>query len=147
MAGKVFVDTNVLVYAYDRSDPEKNRIAGGVVQGLWETGLGVVSTQVLQEFYVTVTSKVPKPLPAEDARTLVEDLLKWEVFVNDGGCILSAIGLQKRLKYAFRDCLIINAAIESGAGTLASEDLADGQEIKGVQIVNPFGTRRAQAGE
>lgn len=138
---KVFLDTNIIVYAYDKSAGEKHKVASDIIVALWNAGVGVISTQVLQEFFVIVTGKVPKPLKAHVAREIINDLLKWEVVVNDGVSILSAIDIQLEYKYSFRDSMIIDAAIKGGASILYSEDLSDGQVIKGITIKNPFKER------
>lgn len=138
MSDKVFVDTNVLVYAYDRSQPRKHAAALELVSGLWKSGQGVLSTQVLQEFYVVITRKVPRPLTYEKAREIVSDLMKWEVFVNGPEAVVSAANLQERYGYSFWDSLILHAAISSKAGTLATEDLKHSDSVEGLTIVNPF---------
>ena len=135
---KIFLDTNILVYAHDRSAGQKHETARQTVLDLWESGLGTLSTQVLQEFYVTVTSKVPKPLGAQAAGEIIKGLLKWEVVVNDGESILAAIALQRQLRYSFWDAMIVQAALEVKASLLLSEDLSDGQKIDGLTIRNPF---------
>ena len=140
--GKVFVDTNVLVYAYDVSSPEKHAAALDIMKDLWNTGRGIVSTQVLQEFFVTVTKKVPLSLDVMDAKEIVKDLLKWKTIAVDGETILEAIDIHQRYRYSFWDSLIIASALEGGAATLLSEDLSHGEMIKGIQIVNPFGEPR-----
>jgi predicted nucleic acid-binding protein len=136
--GRIFLDTNVVVYAYDISAGEKHRVAAGIMVDLWDSGLGIVSTQVLQEFYVTVTGKIPKALDPIRAGEIVSDLLKWETVVNDGETILDAIGIQSEFGYSFWDSMIIASAVKGGAELLYTEDLTDGQKIKGVQIQNPF---------
>jgi predicted nucleic acid-binding protein len=108
------------------------------VTGLWRSGTGILSTQVLQEFYVNVTRKIPKPLAIELAQQIVADLLKWDLVVNGGNSILDAIDIQKRYNYSFWDAMIISAAVAGGADTLLSEDLTDGQVIDNVTISNPF---------
>lgn len=89
--GKVFIDTNILIYAYDTSAGAKYEIAKEILVNLWNSGLGVLSTQVLQEFFVNITKKIPKPIKVDDAKDIVNDLLKWDVVINDGDCILEAI--------------------------------------------------------
>ena len=116
----------------------KREIARETILDLWDRGQGLLSTQVLQEFFVSVTRKIPKPLEVQAARAVVEDLLQWEVVVNDGHSILAAIEIQRRYQYSFWDALIIQAAIQGGATLLLSEDLSDGQVIQGVKITNPF---------
>ena len=135
---KVFLDANILVYAHDISAGTKHDVARDMMAGLWKRGGGVLSTQVLQEFYVNVTQKLPKPIDVSVAQKVIGDLLSWEVVVNDGKSILNAIVLQKRYKYSFWDSLIIHAALQVGATVLMTEDLSTGQKIKGMTIENPF---------
>ncbi len=135
---KTFVDTNILVYAHDSSAGQKHERANRIVLDLWETGLGILSTQVLQEFFVITTGKISRPLGPDEAKEIIFHLLKWEIIVNDGRAILSAIGLQRRYKYPFWDSLIIQAAIAGRASVLLSENFQSGQRIEPVKIVNPF---------
>ncbi len=135
---KTFLDTNIVIYAYDASAGLKHEIARQIMTDLWTSGNGILSTQVLQEFYVNVTRKIPKPLNFDLARQIVADLLKWDVVVNGGDSILDAIDLQKRHNFSFWDAMIISSALTGGAATLLSEDLTDGQIISGVAIRNPF---------
>ena len=136
--GKTFVDTNILIYAYDSSAGEKHKTAATIVNDLWETGLGILSTQVLQEFFVNVTAKIPKPLNEGVAKGIVSDLLTWEIVVSDGQAILTGVDIHVKYKCSFWDALIIEAAIRSGSHLLLSEDLSEGQIIEGVTIRNPF---------
>jgi predicted nucleic acid-binding protein len=136
--GKVFLDANILVYAHDVSAGTKHAVARELMGGLWERGGGVLSTQVLQEYYVIVTQKLPRPIEVSVAEKVISDLLNWEIVVNDGQSILGAIQLQKRYRYSFWDSLIIHAALQGGAKTLMSEDLSAGQKIRGTTIENPF---------
>jgi len=136
--GKVFIDTNVIVYAYDISAGEKHSKAVEIIKGLWDTGSGITSTQVLQEFFVNVTRKITKPLDAVTAKEIVKDFLKWKTVVVDGEIIMDAIDIHSAYKYSFWDSVIIASAINGGAGTLFSEDLSDKQTIKGIVIRNPF---------
>jgi predicted nucleic acid-binding protein len=139
MAGdKVFVDTNIIVYAYDVSAKGKNEIAKSTLMDLWDSRLGVISTQVLQEFFVSATQKIPKPLDNRVARDILSDFLKWDVVINDGESILEAIEILSRYGYSFCDSLIIEAAIRGGTTVLLSEDLSHGQIIDGLTIKNPF---------
>lgn len=135
---KTFLDTNILVYAYDTSAGLKRQKAQKVVTDLWDSGLGVVSTQVLQEFFVTVTRKLPRAMEHSAARDVVSDLLKWDLVVVEGMTIVEAIDLQKVCGYSFRDSLIIAAAGKAGCTLLLSEDLASGHSIEGIRIRNPF---------
>jgi len=137
-AGKIFVDTNIIVYAYDVTAGEKHSAAKRLLSELWRSGRGLVSIQVLQELYVTATAKIPRPLGPRPAAELIEDMLTWDVVVNDGESILRAISLGRREKIHFWDALIIAAAERGGAERLVSEDLSSGRTIAGVRIVNPF---------
>jgi predicted nucleic acid-binding protein len=138
MKDRVFLDTNVIVYAYDKSAGEKHIQAKKILIDLWKTGFGVISIQVLKEFYVTVTRKIPNTLDIETAETIINDFLSWEVVVNDGHNLLKAISIQRKYRFSFWDALIIAAAQESGCSLLYSEDLSSGQKIKSLQIKNPF---------
>lgn len=135
---RTFLDTNILIYAYDTSAGDKHQKARDLLTGLWESGLGMVSTQVLQEFHVTVTRKIPKPLNLATAREIIADFLTWDVVVNDGESILKAIDVQEKHGFSFWDSMVIAAAIAGGAEVLLTEDLSDGQKIGGVEIRNPF---------
>lgn len=135
---KVFVDTNVIVYAYDKGSGEKHRIAADIMKDLWRSGLGTVSTQILQEFFVTLTKKISAPMDISVVRETIRRLSKWDVLLIDVDTIIRATELQERYKYSFWDSLIITSAITSGARTILSEDLADGQTIQGLTIKNPF---------
>lgn len=136
--GRQFVDANVLVYAFDASAGQKKEIAGRLLEQLWESGSGCLSVQVLQEFYVTVTRKVAKPLGADDAAERVRDFSAWRVFAPRAGDVLAAIALQRASKFGFWDAMIVHAAAESGCDILWTEDLTDGQIVRGVRVRNPF---------
>ena len=138
MKDKIFLDTNVIVYAHDRSSGKKHTIAMEIMEYLWERKKGVISVQVMQEFYVCVTTKILKPLPLKVARKILEYLLNWDLIINDEYITIKAIDLQEKYRFSFWDSLIVQSAIQSQAYTLFSEDLSDGQIIKNVKIVNPF---------
>ena len=135
---KVFVDTNVIVYAYDLSAGEKHEKALEIMKDLWRTGHGITSTQVMQEFFVSVARRIERPLDAGTAKEIVKDLLKWKTVVVDGEVILEAMEMHNRHKYSFWDSVIIAAALEGGATTLLSEDLSDKHKIKSIVVKNPF---------
>jgi predicted nucleic acid-binding protein len=137
----VFVDTNILVYAYDASAGAKHDVAMKIMRELWDSGRGTISMQVLQEFFVTVTSKIAKPLDIKTARDVVRDLIKWNPILVNGDIIINAIDIHSASRYSFWDSLIIAAAIEAGVDTLYSEDLSDKQRIKNITIKNPFKSR------
>ena len=135
---KLFIDTNIIIYAYDVTAGNKHKVAGNILTDLWNSGTGVISTQVLQEFFFNVVQKIPRPIDKKLAKEIVKDFLKWNVVVNNGDSILDAIDICVKYGYSFWDSLIIEAAIKGGAVFLISEDLQDGQVISGVTIRNPF---------
>jgi predicted nucleic acid-binding protein len=136
--GKMFIDTNILIYAFDVSAGKKHQVASHILSDLWNSGLGVLSTQVLQEFYINVVQKIQKPIDQKMAQEIIRDLLKWHVVVNNGDSILDAIDISEKYGYSFWDSLIIEAALTGGVSVLLSEDLQHGQVISGVTISNPF---------
>ena len=133
-----FVDTNVLVYAEDSDAKDKQRLARDLVLQLWDLRDGVLSVQVLQEFYVTVTRKLKKPLAVGKARDIVDEYLTWTVVDNTGAILLDAIDLQRHAKLSFWDALVVQAAITAGCDRLYSEDLNAGQRFGAMLVVNPF---------
>jgi len=141
MSARFFVDTNILLYAHDVVAGDKHERARSLVEELWDTRAGVVSTQVLQELAVNLRKKARKPLGARATRELVSDYLAWQVEVNDGDSILEALDIEARYQVSFWDALIIQAANASGAEILYSEDLSDGQHYGTTRVVNPFRSR------
>jgi predicted nucleic acid-binding protein len=133
-----FVDTNVLIYAEDRDAKRKHEIARDLVVELWNERNGVVSVQVLQEFYVNVTRKLKKPLTVPRALEIVEEYSTWTVIENTARLLVRAIDLQQKHRLSFWDSMIVQAAIDAGCETLLTEDLNAGQRIESVTIVNPF---------
>lgn len=138
MSDRYFVDTNVLMYAHDSAAGEKHQRAKALVEELWETRAGVVSTQVLQELVVNLRRKAKKPLDAKATRDVVSDYLTWQVVVNGGDSILEALDFEAKYQISFWDALIVQAAHVSGAEVLYSEDLSDGQAYGAVRVINPF---------
>jgi predicted nucleic acid-binding protein len=133
-----FVDTNILIYAEDRDAKDKHSIARELVVELWDSGEGVVSVQVLQEFYVNVTRKLKKPLAPAKAKQIIEEYLTWTVIDNTGPMLLDAIDLQRKARLSFWDALIVQAAILARCDCLYSEDLNAGQRFGSVVVINPF---------
>jgi predicted nucleic acid-binding protein len=133
-----FVDTNILVYAEDRDAKSKHEIARELILQLWDDRDGVLSVQVLQELYVSVTRKLKKPLSSAKALAIVEEYLTWTVVENTGRLLIEAIALQQRAQLSFWDALVVQAAIEAGCDRLYSEDLNAGQKFGAVTVVNPF---------
>ena len=138
MTVKTFVDTNVLVYAYDRGAGLKHEQALSLIEGLWMEGNGAISTQVLQEFYVNVRRKAKNPISHDQARALITDYMSWNPVINDGATMLDAIDVEQRFKLSFWDAMIVVAAQKSGASVLLSEDFNNGQKFGPVQVRNPF---------
>jgi predicted nucleic acid-binding protein len=137
-AATKFVDTNVLVYAHDASEPAKQLVAREALGELWATGAGRLSTQVLQEFYVVATGKSSLAVRPADAREIVRLYSAWPVVTVDPVLILTASELHERASISFWDALIVAAAQRAGADEILTEDLSDGEIIDGVRIVNPF---------
>jgi len=137
MSGKTFVDTNVLFYAHDVDDRSKHDLARDALRELWNDGTGVLSPQVLQEFYVNVTRKIATPLAQGAARLVVNTYAIWCVDVTSAD-VAAAFRIEDEAKIGFWDALIIASASKAGASRLLSEDLNAGQTIAGVLIENPF---------
>jgi len=135
---KVFLDTNILVYAHDVSAKHKHEVARNIMSELWRQRRGVLSTQVLQEFFYVATSKIRQLLNAQNAKEVIKFLLKWDIVVNNGSTILDAIDIHQEHKFSFWDSMIIASAVKGGTAELLSEDFSDGQIINGVAIRNPF---------
>jgi predicted nucleic acid-binding protein len=138
MSDRCFVDTNILMYAHDASAGAKHERARALVEELWRSRSGVVSTQVLQELCVNLRRKADRPVDLRTTREIVTDYLSWEVVVNTGESILEALEVENRHGISFWDALVIQAAESSGAAVLYSEDLSDGQAYGSVRVVNPL---------
>ena len=138
MSDKCFVDTNILVYAHDRSAGAKHQRAQKLVEQLWDSGDGVISTQVLQELCINLRRRAGNPLPVDEVRLLLRDYLAWEVVTNSPDSVLRALDIELRFKISFWDALIIDAAEAAGASVLYSEDLSAGQRFGAIRVVNPL---------
>jgi predicted nucleic acid-binding protein len=138
MSDKYFVDTNILVYAHDRTKGTKQTRARVLVEQLWDSGKGVLSTQVLQELCINLRRKVANPLPVAELRRLIREYSTWEIVRNTPESILRALDIEVRYKTSFWDALIVQAAEDAGASILYSEDLATGQNYGAIQVVNPL---------
>lgn len=135
---RVFVDTNVLVYAYDVSAGEKHDLAREMIEDLWRSRAGCISVQVLQEFFVNVTRKIPNPLSTAQAKEIVSDLGYWKAHSPSARDVVEAIELHERLQLSFWDAMIVRSAACSGCIVLYTEDLNAGQAYDGVRVENPF---------
>jgi predicted nucleic acid-binding protein len=136
MNARSFFDTNVLVYADDKAAPAKQRRALELVAEHRRAGTGVVSLQVLQEYFVTVTRKLN--VDARIARRKVELLAEFDVAAPDVTDILAAIDLHRLHGFSFWDALILRSAKQAGCRVVLSEDMQETRELDGVLIVNPF---------
>ncbi|HEX5757712.1 MAG TPA: PIN domain-containing protein [Thermoanaerobaculia bacterium] len=133
-----FVDTNVLVYAFDNTDSVRHAQAEELLSRLMDEDRLRLSVQVLQEFYVTMTRKARPPWAPDRALAKLEDFAAWSVVANDLSLLREAVLLSRDSVLSFWDALVVAAAARSGAATLYSEDLNDGQVLRGVHITNPF---------
>ena len=136
-AKTTFVDTNILIYAHDVDQKEKHSIARMLVTELLKTRTGVLTPQVLQEFYVNVTRKIAKPLTKRVARDIVEDFRVWCIDTTAGE-VATAFRIEDEAKISFWDALICASALKAGAEVILSEDMNAGQKVAGIRIENPF---------
>jgi predicted nucleic acid-binding protein len=133
-----FLDTNILVYAYDLSAGQKHKLAVELMESCWENENGCLSLQVLQEFFVTVTRKLAMPLDHQTARQIVADLEQWHMHTPKASDLLQAIDLQRDYQLSLWDALIVQSAASMGCRQLLSEALNHGQVYGDVQVINPF---------
>jgi predicted nucleic acid-binding protein len=149
MTGKrwQFVDTNVLVYAHNPDDGTKHDRAEALFRSLWMTKEGCVSTQVLQEFYVTMTRKAKFPLSNQVAYNLVTSLASWRVHRPGIGDVLAAIEAHQRFNISYWDALILRSADQLGCDIVWSEDLNSGQKYGNVTVINPFADMTGSASQ
>jgi predicted nucleic acid-binding protein len=138
MTARVFVDTNVLVYQFDARAPEKQLQSQAWLDHLWGEHTGLVSFQVLQEFYATVTRRLQPGLEPEAARRVVRSLLAWQPVVVDHRLISTAWADQDRFGLSWWDALIVAAARVAGCSHLLTEDLQHNQDLDGLRVINPF---------
>ena len=138
MTGKCFVDTNVLLYSFDRREPQKCAAACALIRGLESDANLVVSSQVLQEFYVASTHPRKLALPAADADNVVQRLAAGTVVHVTPPMVVSAIHRHRADVLSFWDALIIESAIAGGCTTLYTEDLNNGQMYGPLRVVNSF---------
>ncbi|MEO6794486.1 MAG: PIN domain-containing protein [Mycobacterium sp.] len=133
-----FVDTNILLYAYDPAAGERHEAASALVDRLWRDRRGALSIQVLQEFYVNVTRKITKTMAPDVAVDTLKSLARWRVHSPLGDDVIAAAALSSRHQLSFWNAMIVRSAAELRCDTLWTEDLDDGQVIEGVQLTNPF---------
>lgn len=138
MKDKIFVDNNILIYAHDIDSGLKHDIAAAIIEELWEEKNGIISTQVLQEFYVNITRKITNPLPPARARGVIENYLVWDLELIGPQTILLASEIEERYNFSFWDSMIVAAARKADAEKILTEDLNSGQIVEGILIENPF---------
>lgn len=135
---RAFFDTNVLVYLFDADAPEKQDRARRLLEREVTEGRAMLSTQVLQEFYVAVTRQLAKPLDPKTAEQALYNLAQLPVSQVDTGLVLNAAIRCRKDRLSFWDSLIIETALNTGADRLYSEDLHNGHDFDGLVVVNPF---------
>ena len=138
MPDRVFLDTNVLVYAYDAHDPAKQKLAQGLLTDALENETGVLSAQVLGEFFCVVTRRIPKPLSTDEAQEVIENLSLLDVVETDAPMVTRAIDILKAHQISYWDALIVAAAERACCTVIYSEDLNAGQDYADVRLLNPF---------
>lgn len=135
---KCFVDTNILVYAYDIKSGKKRVAAKTLIQSLWENEKGVISIQVVQELFVVLTQKLANPLPHQQTVKIIEDYSSWQVVIPSTLDVMEAIKLHKQYELNFWDAMIVRTAISSECSYLISEDMQHGQKLGPTCVINPF---------
>lgn len=136
MTVRAFVDTNVLVYAFDDGEPAKRDRARALLTA--PPAALVISAQVIGEFYVVVTRKLARPLDKEQASAAVTELLRFPVVPIDGDLVRAAVSTARAQQLSYWDALIVEAAAASGCDRVLSEDLSHGTSLRTVRVENPF---------
>lgn len=139
MSAKFFLDTNIFVYCFDASAPVKSKKALALVRRAADTGEGIVSYQVVQEFLNVALRRFPQPLTTAEAEEYLVTVFRPLLAIHSSPALFhEALRLQARHKLAWYDALIVASALEGKCSTLFSEDLQHGREIEGLKIENPF---------
>ena len=138
MTERIFVDSHVLVYAHDLDAGVKRAIAEHVLRQLWDDETGVLSVQVLQEFYAALTSGAASPVPRRAARDLIQTYSAWPIITLDAPDLLTAADFEERYRLPLRDALIVAAARKANATLLLSEHVQPFRPITGLEVRNPF---------
>lgn len=138
MSARSFVDTNILVYAYDVGHSSKQAVAADRLKALWQEQCGRTSIQVLNELYVTLTRKLAHALQTDEAWDVVHALMAWEPQPVDRDLLLCARAIEQRYRIGWWDSLIVGAAQLQDCTVLLSEDLQAGMSFGPVRVVNPF---------
>jgi predicted nucleic acid-binding protein len=139
MSDKVFIDTNILLYAYDRDAGTKHEIARELIRRCWEDASGVISIQVLSEFFVRATRESNSFVSPDEAEAIIQNLShSWTIVIPDVPVVLEAIRGRKAHQLSYWDAMIWATAKQAKIDTIFTEDLQHGQMIEGVTFVNPF---------
>lgn len=138
MAEKVFIDTNILIYAHDKEAGSKHLVALQCLEKIWDENRGVLSLQILQEFYVVLTQKLKEKLSRRIAKEIIEQYSFWETAHLSVKDLLSAIDLQDEYHFSFWNALVVQTALSAGCAFLLSEDFQHEQKINDLTILNPF---------
>ena len=139
MNAKYFIDTNIFVYSFDDRQQYKRELALGLIQDALKTGMGMISTQVIQEFLNVATQKFAVPMKIDDARIYLRLVMNPLCQVYPSLSLYeNCLDIQAETQYSFYDSLILAAAVQGGCEILYSEDLQAGQQVRGVKIVNPY---------
>jgi len=139
MSGRFFLDTNVFVYTFDASAPAKAKRAADLIRRAANSGEGVISFQVVQEFFNVALRRFSQPMTPAEAEQYLTTVFRPLLAVHSSPSIyLAALQITKKYCLAWYDAIIVAAAVESGCATLYSEDLQDGAEIENVRVKNPF---------
>lgn len=141
MSDNHFVDTNILLYARDASEPEKQLVANALLEELWENRNGRLSVQVLNEYFVNATRKLDPGLTAEEAWDDIEALNSWDPMPIDMAILTRSYAVQRRYGLSWWDSMIVAAAEACGCARIYSEDLSHGATYFGITVVNPFKTK------
>lgn len=140
MSVSSFVDTNILLYSRDTSEPAKQSIASALLDELWDNRSGKLSVQVLNEYFVNTTRKLDPGLSPEEAWDDIEALYAWKPIGIDLPILARAYAVHRRYRLSWWDSMIIAAAEASGCARIYSEDLSDTTSHFGIIVVNPFKT-------
>ena len=140
MPGKVFLDTNIIVYAHDTASPDRRAKSQAILFESLRNGTGVISSQVLSEFFVTITQKVKQPMSSAAAKKEIVLLSTLATVDIDATLVVEAVNIKERWQLSYWDSLILAAAERAGCGTVYSEDMSDGQHYGSLVVCNPFTT-------
>ncbi|MBN1962969.1 MAG: PIN domain-containing protein [Deltaproteobacteria bacterium] len=138
MTGRVFIDTNIFVYAVDKDEPQKKAIARSLISDLSNKNQVMISLQVLSEFYWVTTRKLKSPLSLIEAEHATISLANLPIVNTNSNTVIDAITLSREKPLSYWDSLIIQSAILGGCTTIITEDLQHDHSIANISILNPF---------